>query len=171
MQAAGSGPELSQGLKIEVNSRILLAHLSLCTEIHSWKSGRKLFTGPGSYTCPVTERSCCPLIGQGSQGLGGADRPCPPWPFPSELLSSGCFRKSGWPEARALRLAVGGKGTQGQCQPVLPSLFPSLQLFHTSPLGPQGLSKPSPCSNHPQAFSQMQIFCPVAPSSVSKQDD
>ena len=47
--------QVSQGLETEVNSRTFFAYLSLCTEIHSRKTGRKLFMEPGSYTWPVIE--------------------------------------------------------------------------------------------------------------------
>lgn len=62
--------QVPQGLKREVHSRIFFAYLSLCTEIHSRKTGRKLFIEPGSYTWPVIEGSSCLILGQSSLEAG-----------------------------------------------------------------------------------------------------
>ena len=76
--------QVPQGLKREVHSRIFFAYLSLCTEIHSRKTGRKLFIEPGSYTWPVIEGSSCLILG---------------WVFRSESLiqePDGFLVQTGW---------------------------------------------------------------------------
>lgn len=64
----------------EVSSSLFLAHLSLCAEMHSWKTRRTFSQGLAHVGIPETEAP--EAVRRGSPGLGGAKSPCPYWRGP-----------------------------------------------------------------------------------------